>query len=104
MRNRAESRERRQGPRPARARNAVISESGHFSEPQLQKGSHFGMIFGSPPGVPGGGMTGVVPPPTAGAAMPGSTPAGGQMMPFDRDSRSARSTLPVVSPGVAGNA
>ncbi len=65
---------------------------------------HFGMMFGSPPGVPGGGITGVLPPPTGGAAMPGSTPAGGQMMPFERASRSPRSMLPVVSPGVAGNA
>jgi hypothetical protein len=49
------------------------------------KGSsrYFGTMNGSPPGVPGGGITGVTPPPTGGAAMPGSTPAGGQMMPFD---------------------
>jgi hypothetical protein len=36
--------------------------------------------------------------------MPGSTPAGGQMMPFERASRSPRSALPVVSPGMAGKA
>jgi cytochrome c1 len=61
---------------------------------------YFGTMNGSPPGVPGGGITGVTPPPTGGAAMPGSTPAGGQMMPFDCDSRSLRVALPVVSPKV----
>jgi hypothetical protein len=54
---------------------------------------HFGTMLGSPPSVPGGGTTGVVPPPTSGTAMPGSTPAGGQMMPLERESRSPRSTL-----------
>jgi hypothetical protein len=47
---------------------------------------HLGIMVGSPPGVPGGGITGVRPPPTGGAAMPGSTPAGGQIMPFERAS------------------
>jgi hypothetical protein len=48
--------------------------------------TYLGTIDGSPPGVPGGGMTGILPPPTGGAAIPGSTPAGGQMMPFDCES------------------
>ena len=43
---------------------------------------YFGMMPGSPPGVPGGGMTGVTPPPTGGAEMPGSMPAGGQYDPL----------------------
>jgi hypothetical protein len=45
--------------------------------------SHFGTAFGSPPGVPGGGMTGIAPPSRGGAAIFGSTPEGGQMTPFD---------------------
>jgi hypothetical protein len=31
--------------------------------------SHFGTVFGSPPGVPGGGMTGIAPPFRGGAAL-----------------------------------
>jgi hypothetical protein len=61
---------------------------------------YFGTIDGSPPGVPGGGITGVLPPPTGAAAIPGSIPAGGQMTPFDCDSWSLSVTLPVDSPGV----
>jgi hypothetical protein len=61
---------------------------------------YLGTIDGSPPGVPGGGITGVLPPPTGGAAIPGSIPAGGQMMPFDCDSWSLSGALPVVSPNV----
>ena len=45
--------------------------------------SHFGTVFGSPPGVPGGGITGIAPPSRGGAAIFGSTPEGGQMTPFD---------------------
>jgi hypothetical protein len=59
---------------------------------------HFGTMLGSPPGVPGGGITGVMPPPTGGAEMPGSIPAGGQITPFERDNSSLRLALPVVSP------
>jgi hypothetical protein len=57
----------------------------------------FGTTFGSPPGVPGGGMTGVRPPPTGGTEMPGSTPAGGHITPFDSESCSLKLRLPVVS-------
>ena len=57
-------------------------------------------MCGSPPGVPGGGMTGILPPPGfSGAEMPGSTPAGGHMTPFDSASFSLRVGAPVVSPG-----
>jgi hypothetical protein len=63
---------------------------------------HFGIILGSPPRVPGGGITGVTPPPTGGADRPGSIPVGGQITPFERDSLSLRSALPVVSPDAAG--
>jgi hypothetical protein len=44
-------------------------------------------------------MTGILPPPTGGAAIPGSMPAGGQIIPFDRDNWSLRLAPPVVSPG-----
>jgi hypothetical protein len=60
---------------------------------------YFGTSPGSPPGVPGGGMTGVTPPPTGGTEMPGSMPAGGQITPLERDNSSLKLALPVVSPG-----
>ena len=63
---------------------------------------YFGTRLGSPPGVPGGGITGVMPPPTGGTEMPGSTPAGGQITPFERDSSSLKLVLAVVSPAVGG--
>jgi hypothetical protein len=50
----------------------------------------FGTTFGSPPGVPGGGMTGVRPPPTGGTEMPGSTGAGGHITPFESESCSLK--------------
>ncbi len=57
-------------------------------------------MCGSPPGVPGGGITGILPPlGFSGAEMPGSTPAGGHMTPFDAASFSLREGAPVVSPG-----
>src|SRR5262249_14139885 len=54
-------------------------------------------MFGSPPGVPGGGITGVLPPPVGGTEMPGSMPAGGQITPLDWESCSPNGRLPVVS-------
>ena len=44
---------------------------------------HFGRTVGSPPGLPGGGMTGVFPASGVGARISGSTPAGGQSTPSD---------------------
>jgi hypothetical protein len=61
---------------------------------------HFGMMVGSPPGVPGGGMTGMTPPPVGGTEMLGSTSAGGQITPLERDNSSLKLALPVVSPGL----
>ena len=58
---------------------------------------HFGWRFGSPPGVPGGGITGVRPPPTGGTAIPGSTPAGGHITPLDSESCSLSGRFSVVS-------
>ena len=60
---------------------------------------HFGMMLGSPPGEPGGGIIGVKPPPLGRAEMPGSTSGGGQITPLDRDNSSLKLALPVVSPG-----
>jgi hypothetical protein len=51
----------------------------------------------SPPGVPGGGITGIRPPPLGGTVRPGSIPAGGQMTPFDSARRSLKGRFPVVS-------
>ena len=44
---------------------------------------YFGRIVGSPPGLPGGGMTGILPVSGVGARISGSTPAGGQSTPSD---------------------
>jgi hypothetical protein len=57
----------------------------------------FGTMFGSPPGVPGGGITGIRPPPIGGTAIPGSMPAGGHITPLDSESCSLKLRLPVVS-------
>ena len=44
-------------------------------------------------------MSGMIRPPVGGAEMPGSTSAGGQITPLDRDNSSLKLALPVVSPG-----
>jgi len=56
---------------------------------------------GSPPGLPGGGITGVLPVSGVGARISGSTPAGGHNTPSDRASLSlsASARWPVVPPG-----
>src|SRR5262247_1886110 len=51
-------------------------------------GCYFGRTLGSPPGLPGGGMTGVLPPPGGGVTSSRSIVCGGQMTPSDRDSLS----------------
>jgi hypothetical protein len=58
--------------------------------------THLGCMDGSPPGVPGGGITGVAPGVGSGTggAMPGSVPAGGRITPLLRSRRSLK-----VSPG-----
>jgi hypothetical protein len=62
--------------------------------------SYFGLTFGSPPGPPGGGMTGMVPPCGVGACISGSTPAGGHKTPSDFASLSPSEPdpCPVVVP------
>jgi hypothetical protein len=49
-----------------------------------------GRTVGSPPGLPGGGITGVFPPAGGGVSICGSTLAGGQMIPSERSSFSLR--------------
>ena len=48
-----------------------------------RRASHFGRTLGSPPGLPGGGMTGVLPVSGVGARISGSTPDGGHSTPSD---------------------
>ncbi len=55
---------------------------------------YWGRKFGLPPGVPGGGITGVLPPPGGGVVISGSTPTGGQMTPSDLESCSPGSCAP----------
>ncbi len=66
------------------------------SKPQvslLRQISHFGRIVGSPPGLPGGGITGVLPVLGVGNRMAGSTPVGGHSTPSDFASLSASGSL-----------
>ena len=55
---------------------------------------------GSPPGLPGGGITGVLPASGAGACISGSTPGGGHNTPSERASLSPSGSVrwPVVVP------
>src|SRR5690349_16159674 len=59
---------------------------------------YFGLTDGSPPGLPGGGITGVLPLGRVGARISGSTPAGGHSTPSDLASLSPseEATCPVV--------
>src|SRR5262249_7685325 len=53
-------------------------------------GNYFGCIDWSPPGVPGGGITGIAPPGGVGCLISGSTFFGGQITPPERASLSLR--------------
>ena len=74
-----------------------------FEVRQPHRRIHFGRIVGSPPGLPGGGMTGILPVLGVGARISGSTPVGGQSTPSDRaslsPSGSARGSVAVVPCG-----
>src|SRR5882757_204448 len=61
---------------------------------------YFGRIVGSPPGLPGGGMMGVLPVSGVGARIAGSTPVGGHSTPSDLASLSPSGSArwPVVPP------
>jgi hypothetical protein len=63
-------------------------------------GGYFGRIVGSPPGLPGGGITGVLPTSGVGARISGSTPGGGHSTPSERASLSPSGSArwPVVVP------
>ncbi len=67
------------------------------------KRAYFGRTLGSPPGLPGGGITGVLPVSGVGARISGSTPVGGHNTPLDLASLSARGSpaFPVVEPSGA---
>src|ERR1700692_4756831 len=62
--------------------------------------AYFGRTLGSPPGLPGGGMSGVLPVSGVGARISGSTPEGGHNTPSDFASLSPSGSLlwPVVVP------
>src|SRR5271156_4932613 len=64
---------------------------------------YFGRRFGSPPGLPGGGITGVLPVSGVGARISGSTPEGGHNTPLDFASLSPSGSplWPVVVPSGA---
>jgi len=67
---------------------------------RLQNSAYFGRTVGSPPGLPGGGITGVLPVSGVGARISGSTPAGGHKTPLDLASLSPSCSpaCPVVEP------
>src|SRR3982074_2360693 len=62
--------------------------------------AYFGRTLGSPPGLPGGGITGVLPVSGVGARIAGSTPEGGHSTPSDLASLSPSGSVrwPVVVP------
>src|SRR5262249_5949729 len=67
---------------------------------------YFGRCVVSPPGDPGGGITGVLPTSGVGARISGSTPDGGQSTPLPAARRSdsgaeSDGACPVVTPGRA---
>ena len=68
-----------------------------------RKWRYFGRIVRSPPGLPGGGITGVLPVSGAGARISGSTPGGGHSTPSERASLSPSGSArcPVVVPSGA---
>jgi hypothetical protein len=69
----------------------------------LAVSAYFGRTLGSPPGLPGGGITGVLPVSGVGARISGSTPEGGHNTPSDFASLSPSGSArwPVVLPSGA---
>src|ERR1700680_3440640 len=69
----------------------------------LQTSAYFGRRLGSPPGLPGGDITGVLPVSGVGARISGSTPEGGHRTPSDLASLSPSGSArwPVVEPSGA---
>jgi hypothetical protein len=81
----------------------ALSSKARAPEEALESQSYFGRTLGLPPGLPGGGITGVLPAFGVGAWISGSTPAGGHSTPLDLASLSAKGSLacPVVVPSGA---
>ncbi len=71
--------------------------------PNTSISAYFGRRLGLPPGLPGGGITGVLPVSGVGARISGSTPAGGHKTPSDFASLSPSGSArcPVVAPSGA---
>src|SRR5215467_7849108 len=86
-------------------RRAMARRAACQSSPSKPLDFYFGSAPGRPPGVPGGGMTGIGALVDGGFSMiPGSTPFGGQITPLDSESRSPNGARPVVSPEFGGAA
>jgi hypothetical protein len=81
----------------------VLSSKARALEEALESQGYFGWKLGLPPGLPGGGITGVLPAFGVGARISGSTPAGGQSTPLDLASLSDNGSpaCPVVVPSGA---
>lgn len=89
--------------RRACGRRHIKREANGCQAREAAETHHFGRTFGSPPGLPGGGMTGIEPFAEfgAGACICGSMPGGGHSTPSDSDSVSP-SGLPASFDGVDG--
>ena len=80
----------------------MLSSKARLLADALESQGYFGWTPGLPPGLPGGGITGVLPESGGvGARISGSTPEGGHNTPFDLASLSASGSpaCPVVVPG-----
>ena len=70
--------------------------------PDPLRASYFGLKVGSPPGLPGGGMTGVFPDSGAGTRISGLVLAGGHKTPSDRASLSLNGSCDCPMVGKVG--
>jgi hypothetical protein len=77
-----------------------LSDQAFAISSPCQNGAYFGCTFGLPPGLPGGGITGIFPASGVGARISGSMPEGGHSTPFDFASLSPSGSdaRPVVEP------
>jgi hypothetical protein len=80
-----------------------MSSKPDYSAQAVVTRGYFGRSVGSPPGLPGGGMTGVLPVSGVGMRIAGSTPDGGQSTPSDLANLSPNGSRlwPVVLPSGA---
>ena len=81
----------------------MLSSKARFLAETPEISRYFGRMPGFPPGLPGGGITGVLPLSGVGARISGSTPAGGHSTPLDFASLSPSGSpaCPVVLPSGA---